>query len=509
MRIDSLEVSREIVQRFTKDRHIPDVFLETKFPERNPEERDSTFVKRVVSSIRRLIRNHIPEEASKRVAYIAEILDLDPSDVEWRLHDEHSVTDRLLSVTTKREASSPHMVLRLPYPVEQDSYSHLHLHLYRRMKPAYHRTVRGFRHVGDSYTPIADLESYLAEQSLLNALDKYVKADPNRLMTALFDYLYQDGQLDLRRVAKPVADKLRELAPKYGVERIKEGDNKNVWFASYVDESFDVFAQGTFRNPFQQLTPLIISFVGQVVDVRNLVKDASNEKANYAKAFQTKKHIPKTHLKKMEDNRFLDIYGYVELDEDVDLERFEEIERQFTEFSRLAGMSEAKDHDFRIKRLGNYRAAGVYFPFFKSTIFDIRHPDAFGHEWMHQIDYTFRGDGRNVHEESRFHPLYVRYMEEVERAIAEAGDDNPLKKSWKGSTKYNRGYYSKKTEVFARLGEIYLSTFIDDNNSLIKKKEELEASPVYPTDDMTVRLVVSYFDELFGRGRLEKEQKIS
>lgn len=509
MRIDSLEVNREIVRRFTKERHIPDVFLETKFPDRNPDERDSTFVKRVVTSIRRLIRNHIPEGASERAAYIAEILDLSPSEVEWRLHDEHSVTDRMLSVTTKREASLPHMVLRLPYPVEQDSYPHLHLHLYRRMKPAYHRTIRGFRRVEDSYTPIADLESYLAEQSLLNALANYVKADPDRLMTALFDYLYQDGQLDLRWVADPVADKLRELAPKYGVERIKERDRKSDRFASYADESFDVFAQGNFHNPFRELTPLIIAFVGQVVDVRNLVKDAANEKADYAKAFQTKKHIPKTHLKKMEDNRFLDIYGYVELDEDVDLERFEEIERQFAEFARLTEMSESKDHDFRIKRLGNYRAAGVYFPFFKSTIFDIRHPDAFGHEWMHQVDYTLRGDGRNVHEESRFHPLYVRYMQEVERAVSEASNDDPLKKSWKGSTKYNRSYYSKKTEVFARLGELYLSTFIDDDNSLVKLKEELEASLVYPTDETTVRLVVSYFDELFGRETPKNMQKIS
>lgn len=509
MRIDSLEVNREIVRRFTKERHIPDVFLETKFPDRNPDERDSTFVKRVVSSIRRLIRSHIPEDVSERAAYIAEILDLDPSDVEWRMHDEHSITDRLLSVTTKREASLPHMVLRLPYPVEQDSYSHLHLHLYRRMKANYHRTVRGFRRVEDSYTPIADLESYLAEQSLLNALANYVKADPDRLMTALFDYLYQDGQLDLRRVAKPVADKLRELAPKYGVERIKEGDGKSVWFASYADESFDVFTQGTFRNPFQQLTPLIIAFVGQVVDVRNLVKDAAGEKANYAKAFQTKKNIPKTHLEKMESSRFLDVYGYVELDEDVDLERFEEIERQFEDFVRRTGMSEAKDHAFRIKRLGNYRAAGLYFPYFKSTVLDIRHPNVFGHEWMHQVDYTFRGGGRNVHEESRFHPLYVRYMQEVEQAIEGAEENDPLKKSWHGSTKFNRAYYSKKTEVFARLGELYLSTFIDDDNSLIKKKEDLEASPVYPTDEVTMRLVVTYFDDLFGRHRAENTKKIS
>lgn len=512
MRIDSLEIKRETVRRFTKGRHIPDVFLETKFPEMKPGEGADRFIKRTVSAIRRLVRANIPREPEERIAYVAEMLGISASDIECREHDESRESDRLISATTKREHDAPHLVIRVPYPVQHQHYEHVYLHLYRKMKPSYHRTARKFRSSNDGYVPIADLESYMAEVSLLKALDHYVKEDKGRLIHALFNHYYRDGKLQLEWLSDDVAKALERYAPMYGVEDIirkPEHVIQNSVYASYIDGTIDVMTHGSFRSPFIELAPLIISFVNDIHDVRNLVKDASIEKANYAKAFQTKKHIPESHLQKMADNRFLDIFGYVELDEDVDLERFETIEQQFVDFVEATGMPESKDHDFRIKRLGNYRAAGVYFAGFQSTVFDIRHPHAFGHEWMHQIDYTWGEDGRNVHQESRFQPLYVRYVQEVERAVQDADETDPIKKEWSGSNKYNRSYYLKKTEVFARLGEVYLSTLIEDDNSLVKTKEELKESHVHPTDPMTVRLVVDYFDELFERRILKKDQKIS
>ena len=502
MRIDSLEVEREVVQRVMKGRHIPDVFLETKFPERSEGESSKTFVKRTISAVRRLIRKHLPIEESERIIYIGELLGLEPDSILVEDHDESNEAHRLISVTTERKAESPHKVIRVPYPVPHKKYEYVYLHLYRKMKPSYHRTARKFSYSKGEYIPIADLESYLAEVSLLKALDRYINEDRGRLITSLFDYMYRDGVLYLNFISDEVADALRKQAEVYGVDQIDDrrlGRGSNTTYDSYVDGTLDVMTDGSFSSPFTRMVPIILSFVGEIVDIRNLVKDAAIEKADYAKAFQTKKHIPKTHREKMENNRFLDVYGYVELDEDVDLKKFEVIEEHLATFIEKTGMPKAADHSFRIKRLGNYRAAGIYFSGFQTTIFDLRHPEAFGHEWMHQIDFTWGKDGRNVHEESTFHPLVLRYQRMVKEAVADLATDDPFYSTWRGNTKYNRSYYMKKTEIFARLGEVYLSTLINDDNSLIKTASALEESPVHPTDETTVRMVVAFYENLFAR----------
>lgn len=498
MRIDSLEVHKEIVNSVLKGRHIPSIFVETKFPEYVPGEKDKTYVKKTVSAVRRLIRKYMPMEKEERVAYIAGILGLNPDEVIVEALNRDLHEHQIVMGTSKLTACED-LILRLPFPRQEDGYKHVYLHFYDKVKPSYHRTVRKYRRVDMDYVPIADLESYLAEAMLLQAIRHYVSEDKGRLCTALFDYSLKGDTLDVRYYSEEAAAMLELMMPDYKVEKVVPRKTGMAHaFKGYATGNLDVEG-GDFRAPFRELVPLLIALAGEVVDVRNLIKDAAVEKATYAKAFQTKKHIPRTHSERMEDNRFLDVYGYVELDEDVDLAKFDVIEQNFVDFVHAVGMPTAKDHSFRVKRLGNYRAAGVYFSGYKATIFDIRHPQAFGHEWMHQVDYTFRGTGRNVHEESEFHPLYVRYKRMVEQAIEMADSSNPLKSEWKGSTKYNRNYYMKKTEVFARLGEVYLSTIVSDENSLIQRRVELEESLVHPTDEGTEQMVVAYFDRLFRK----------
>lgn len=506
MRIDSLEVHKDIVKKVMEGRHLPDVFLETKFPDRIPGEKTSTYIKKTVSAVRRLVRKRMPEERGERVAYIADMLGLDPSEVVIEPLDRDSFAHQIV-MGTCTVTNSADLIVRIPFPVHDEKYQYVYLHLYDKMKPSYHRTVRKYSRVEMDYIPVADLESYLAEHALLKAIQHYVSEDPGRIKMALFDYSIEGDTLNVRYYSEEAAKMLEAMMPDYGIEKlVSRKAGASYAFKDYATGKLDVMA-GDFRAPFREIVPLLIALAGEVVDVRNLIKDAAISMAAYAKAFQTKKNIPKAHLERMRDNAFLKVYGYVELDEDVDLDKFSVIEANLFDFVRATGMQKADDHSFRVKRLGNYKAAGIYFSGHNATIFDLRHPQAFGHEWMHQIDYTLRGTGRNVHEESEFHPLYVRYQQLVEQAIEQAGDDEPIKSSWKGSTKFNRSYYMKKTEVFARLGEVYLSTVVDDSNSLVQPRTELESSLVHPTDEVTERLVVDFFQKLFGAK--EKNRRVS
>lgn len=527
MRIDSLLVERDIIRRVLKGRNIPDVYLETRFPLPREGESHVTFLKRTVSAVRRLVRNHMPEDEAERLRFIAEMLGIEESDIvvlgarERGTPIERLVAEafgeepddeaiRLVMATLEPGAVGENRVVRLPYPEPHEDYTDVHAHLYRRMRPAYHRTARKFRHSEGGYHPIVDLESYLAEASLLRALRRYVEEEPERLPQALFEWRLRGGAVDIGNLSDEAVKTLAKMAPAYGVGTVTGRWSNDAWtrlLSAYAEEGGDVFAAGSFRDPLRGLAPLVIKFATDLADLRERVKDAMAERAEYATAFQTKKHIPQTHQARMEDNRFLDVYGYVELDEDVDLEKFTAIEADLVRFVEATGMRPAPDHAFRVRRLGRYKAAGIYFSAYKTTAFDLRHPSSFGHEWMHQVDFTAL-DGKTVSETARFQPLYMRYREVVSEAIKGLPKDDPVGKAWRGSTKYNRDYYLKKTEVFARLGELYLAEVVGDN-SLLQRDGELRDSPVHPDDPVTMDLVRTYFGELFGKISPVDNQNVS
>lgn len=62
----------------------------------------------------------------------------------------------------------------------------------------------------------------------------------------------------------------------------------------------------------------------------------------------------------MKNNCFKENFGYVELDNDVDLMKFKKIEREFLEFKKVVPLPELNDHSFRVKKLGRIKADGVY-----------------------------------------------------------------------------------------------------------------------------------------------------
>src|SRR5699024_4230619 len=148
-------------------------------------------------------------------------------------------------------------------------------------------------------------------------------------------------------------------------------------------------------------------------------------------------------------NEFLGKYGYVEIDNDVDLNKFEKLSQEFKELSHKIYIPKADDHSFRIKKLGKHRAAGIYFSGMKSTIVDIDNPDAYIHELGHQIDYTL-GKGSLISASLSFRHIIDEYKVLIRDAVNELDNDNSFKKSWFGNSSYNGDYYFQPTEIMAR-----------------------------------------------------------
>jgi hypothetical protein len=244
-------------------------------------------------------------------------------------------------------------------------------------------------------------------------------------------------------------------------------------------------------------------FVKQTTYVKEKVEREVKEASDYARSFQTKKNINKQTLAVMKDNAFLTKYGYVEIDNDVSLEKFALLEKEFEELTKKIYIPKCDDHSFRIKKLGKHRAAGLYYPDpIRATIFDLDAPDAYCHELGHQLDHVM-GKECLLSETIRFRKIADLYESLVENNVKHLDDDHPFKIRWKGNTKYNAAYYLQPTEIFARSFELYLWKK-GIQTSFLKKEYE---GPEYPKDEKYLKAVTAYFDELFSFFKPEETKK--
>lgn len=248
---------------------------------------------------------------------------------------------------------------------------------------------------------------------------------------------------------------------------------------------------------------MLPEFIKQTFYIKDKVDRSVKETSDYARSFQTKKHINKSTQEVMKNNKFLSKYGYVEIDNDVNLEKFNQLEKEFEDLTKKIYVPECKDHSFRIKKLGKHRAAGLYYPDpIRATIFDLDYPDSYIHELGHQIDHVL-GKEVMLSETIRFKRVAELYEKEVNKTVNELPDDNGFKTVWKGKTKFNSSYYLQPTEIFARSFELYLWNK-GIKTSFLKKDYD---SPVYPKSEEFLNVAKNYFEELFSFFEPDKEKQ--
>ncbi len=226
--------------------------------------------------------------------------------------------------------------------------------------------------------------------------------------------------------------------------------------------------------------------------------EQKKEREGYAKSFQTKRNIPQKTLDAMEKSILKQYFHFVEYDEDTDLLKVKVVEeeiRQFLETHLSDHLEKLTEVDLRYRRLGNHRASGLYYPFFRTLCVDIHTPASFVHEMGHCIDYT-NGELSNRLFHKEFATLYNRYEHAFDRKVYRNGA------TLKG--KYDRSYYLKETEVFARSFELYMAYVVGLEGSILDTKDGYAASCAYPVEDSAYMAEVNnYFDRLFN-GTLEQ-----
>lgn len=369
------------------------------------------------------------------------------------------------------------------------------------IRPNYHKTKRKFTGSNFNYEFLIDVPTLLAEFATAQVLEKFIKHNPDILLYEMLDRKkrIKDGKFIyyvpyVKNIKEKCISFLKQVLP---TEINMFDETKSNWFEIeehmwlFSDDDLEIAAGKIPKKPVKYpifynpgFNYIVKLFVQEFELAKRKTEEEIRRLSNYASAFETKKHINQTHLKRMKYNAYLDYYGYVELDNDVDLNKFSYLERELKEFVKHIPIVKRDDFSFRIKKLGKHRAAGIFFPTYKSTILDINHPSSFAHELFHQIDYLLAEDEKVDYfsETLEFRALIDLYKRNVENEINRLPRDSNWVKNWNSKSKYNREYYYQPTEIFARCGEIYLYTQ-DVELSLTKTRKEIEESPVYPLDE--------------------------
>ena len=240
------------------------------------------------------------------------------------------------------------------------------------------------------------------------------------------------------------------------------------------------------------------------------------EAQTHAKSWQTKKNINKATLDAMENSSLKQDFKDLELDNDVDIDKFKKLEPEIRETVKFLPQSTNSEKPIlRFRKLGNHHATGLFVPFNNTLAVDFRsyeskseyRPSGVGiesfiHEYGHFLDYNANNselskDGRTRQYANRFRHI-LSMQDDFKEILHQTQHEiqNRVANGLKMSSHFIN-YYTTPTEVYARAFEVY-SSEIGLQNSLLKDRSEYKNSLIYSFfTDNTRKKIVNYFDNKF------------
>lgn len=224
-------------------------------------------------------------------------------------------------------------------------------------------------------------------------------------------------------------------------------------------------------------------------DVQNEFHHRESLHKKIATAYITKKNIPLSIQKAMDSSGFLNYFGYVEFDEDVDLSAVSKIEEEYKALNKQYFSSLSfTDVTLRFRKLGKHKATGLYYPSIHNLCVDIQNPSSFIHEHFHMLDDQLGDLSLEVDFDAivkAYKAAFLREMKNIDPAI---------RKKLNGSSKYNLKYFFRRAEIFARCGEIYFNRILKVKSSLL----EPSLTYAYPECEELNTLIETYYEQLLN-----------
>lgn len=229
-------------------------------------------------------------------------------------------------------------------------------------------------------------------------------------------------------------------------------------------------------------------------DVKVAEEEREDHKA-HARSFEDKKNIPKKIVELMKNSILNERLGFIEYDEMCDTDAIKVADAQIFAFlDTYFPKMDVSSVTLRFRRLGNHKAAGLYYPAYRCIAVELDEPWAFTHEFGHMLDYL-HGGVSNGTKNAAFKAVYDRYVEVFDRKLS---NDTALSdRLRKGGQKSKYNYYTRETEVFARSFELFMSSKLNLDNTILQGIEFYEGKAEYhPEDEKYMHLVDEFFSSL-------------
>lgn len=236
---------------------------------------------------------------------------------------------------------------------------------------------------------------------------------------------------------------------------------------------------------YGEISDRYLKAVGEVLDVEKnseLNRSRSDSmKKHTATVFMDKKHQDPQHVQAGKESSFAKKFGHIEVDDSVDLNKFQQVSKEFESYSNSLPAQKVKA-DMRFRMTGRHHATGVYHPGYRNIAVDPRSPSSFTHEYFHHLDHT-SGQG-DLSLDPEFRSIVKKYQTNL--------DGTKIK----GTSPDN---YLAPTEIFARAGELWMQKRVGhDKTTFLKSKESYDTQFDYqPFKDMESE-VFAFFDKHFG-----------
>ncbi len=217
------------------------------------------------------------------------------------------------------------------------------------------------------------------------------------------------------------------------------------------------------KRLYGDIVEFIDNYVGGVYEIVVQHDYEKNLESQFrADPSTTKLNINEETQRVMDNTKLKQYFGFVELDNEVDLERFKDFEAEMHRVQAVLPTVENVKPDLRLRKLGNYKALGIYFPFNNTIALDFRSGStknrggyrpgqpgiqSFIHEYGHYLDYNLSKDEgfmNSLSLEPEFKKIIDKYVEQLKV--------NGIYDYSHGKTDH---YYAVPTEVFARSFEVY------------------------------------------------------
>lgn len=258
------------------------------------------------------------------------------------------------------------------------------------------------------------------------------------------------------------------------------------------------------KVPRYTVAPLIIDIVLGMYETSESVSvyiEQSNFERTYAASYELKKNIPLNILNTMKTSSLNKYFTEIELDELTTLKKYHDMEEEYEKYAHF--FPTQKSANFRIRRLGKYKASGLFFPYYKAICVDIHTTTSMIHEVSHWLDYYFANISNQTIEgglycnrlsnSHDFWELKRTYINVLDAGVRELPEDSEFRNAYNGSTKYSRKYYTDPAEIFARCSELYFQYTYGD--SILWDVSDV----AYPTDEKLKQLILNYYGVLFEK----------